>query len=317
MMKDVKQLEEEYGCNIPEKRVQIWEVQLRLWKELDRICKKYGLTYFFFWGALLGAVRHKGFIPWDDDIDVVMPRRDYDRLAEVAPGELTEPYFLLTPDTTGRSFFWFQRLIDESTTHVWNMSMDFVKNHQGIALDIVPLDGVPRKKMDRILHFWHCQIAFTLINNRGSEWSMLSRKGKLLRIASEVYCMGRTQQQCIRKLMRIQAKYGWDESGEIAEQAHYTRFQKENFEHVAYLEFEGAMAPVPGGYEKVLRRLYGDYMSLPPLKGRLVSEDDAWGYITDPNVSYRDYYESTINRRKALARMQSRKNLFKKYCGDD
>ena len=69
-------------------RKKVWNVELNLVREFDRICKKYGLTYFMSYGTLLGAVRHQGFIPWDDDIDLMMPRPDYDRLKKVIVGEL-------------------------------------------------------------------------------------------------------------------------------------------------------------------------------------------------------------------------------------
>ena len=76
------------------KREKVWKIELDILMELDRICRKHDLRYFLDSGTLLGAVRHKGFIPWDDDIDLTMPRKDYDRLIEIASQELKSPYYL-------------------------------------------------------------------------------------------------------------------------------------------------------------------------------------------------------------------------------
>ncbi|MBQ3939443.1 MAG: LicD family protein, partial [Clostridia bacterium] len=80
-------------------------VQLRLLKEFDRVCRENGLQYFAVHGTLLGAVRHEGFIPWDDDIDVAMPREDYDRFAALAPKALKTGFFFQTPENDPTCFY--------------------------------------------------------------------------------------------------------------------------------------------------------------------------------------------------------------------
>ena len=87
------------GYLVTAKVKELWAVQIDLLCELDRVCKKYNLKYILDFGTLLGAVRHKGFIPWDDDLDVSMLREDYDKLMEVGPTEFTHPYFLQNHDT--------------------------------------------------------------------------------------------------------------------------------------------------------------------------------------------------------------------------
>ena len=85
--------EERCGYLVTEKRKKVWAVGLELWERFDEVCKKHGITYYAYYGTLLGAVRHQGFIPWDDDIDVIMFRDEYKRFQEIAPSEFTEPYF--------------------------------------------------------------------------------------------------------------------------------------------------------------------------------------------------------------------------------
>ena len=186
--KDIEAIEKKYDCIIPEKRIKVWDVQMRLWETFDSICKKYGLRYFFFWGALLGAVRHQGFIPWDDDIDVVMPRKDYDKFAEVALPEIKEPYFLLSKDTADTGIYYHQRLVDESTTCIFDSSSASTVAHQGIALDIVPLDGVPSSKYVRIKQFVREKFYATVSDRFLRNPKRLSVKGKIAWTLSKIYC---------------------------------------------------------------------------------------------------------------------------------
>ena len=92
-------LEEEIICNfrVSSKRKKVWKVELDLLNNFIEICNKYKLTYFAIGGTLLGAIRHKGFIPWDDDIDIGMPREDYNKLLEIAKKEFKNPIFFQTP----------------------------------------------------------------------------------------------------------------------------------------------------------------------------------------------------------------------------
>ena len=100
---------------VDEKRKKIWAVELDILLLFDTLCKEHNLTYFLMHGTLLGAVRHKGFIPWDDDIDVVMPREDYDKFLKLA-GEIEQPYFLQTPITDEESGFSIAKLKNSNTT---------------------------------------------------------------------------------------------------------------------------------------------------------------------------------------------------------
>ena len=117
----------------------IWAVELDLLLEFDRVCKKYNLKYFLIFGTLLGAVRHKGFIPWDDDIDVAMPRNDYEKLLSLTQ-EFNHPYYLQTPFLKDGSCFSFLKLRNSNTSAVTN-KFSYETFNQGIWIDINPLDS--------------------------------------------------------------------------------------------------------------------------------------------------------------------------------
>lgn len=289
--KDIHALEQKYNCIIPERRIKTWEVQMKLLDVFDAICKKYQLQYFFFWGALLGAVRHQGFIPWDDDIDIVMPREDYDRFGELAPQEIIKPYFLLTSDTAGDSFYYHMKLVDESTTYIIQPTIDWVTHHQGITLDIVPLDGVPENHMARVIQQTKQLLDNRLTWTRFQNPKFLSAKGKLLRVLGKLYCCNLSNKRCIERTEKIKSKYKWNESKYVADGAHFNIFRKEWFEDTAYLVFEDRKVPAPIGYDMVLKKIYGNYMELPNPKQRMISEREASGAIIDPNVAFADYSE--------------------------
>ena len=115
----------------------IWKIELAMLEDVERICKEHGLTWFMVHGSLLGAVRHKGFIPWDDDIDIAMPRKDYNKFLKYARKELKEPLSLHTPETE-KDIFWggFARVRNSRTTGIELKELE----HKG-NLDRYPAAG--------------------------------------------------------------------------------------------------------------------------------------------------------------------------------
>ena len=120
-------------------RKKIWGIQLDLFFEFKRVCEKYNLKYFLFFGSLLGAVRHNGFIPWDDDIDLGMPREDYEKLLTHADAFNT-PYFLQN-HKTDKCFYYSHTKLRNSNTSCINRAFKHQPFNQGMDLDIHPIDN--------------------------------------------------------------------------------------------------------------------------------------------------------------------------------
>ena len=130
------------GYTVSTEIKKVWAVDLDLLCEFSRVCEKYGLKYYADGGTLLGALRHNGFIPWDDDIDVVMMREDYDKLCKVANDEFKPPYFFQTSGNDNLCFFHHAKLRNSNTAAITMSEIDWNYN-QGIWIDILPLDNIP------------------------------------------------------------------------------------------------------------------------------------------------------------------------------
>ena len=143
-------LDEETRCGftVTKKMKEVWAVELDLLAELLRVCNKNNIKIFASGGTMLGAVRHQGFIPWDDDIDMMMFRDDYERLCEIAGSEFQYPYFFQTEYTDPGSLRGHAQLRNSLTTGILESELGKRKFNQGIFLDIFPLDVVTDNEED-------------------------------------------------------------------------------------------------------------------------------------------------------------------------
>ena len=141
------------GFLVPSKLKRIWAVELDLLCKFDSVCRKYGIKYHVAYGTMLGAVRHKGFIPWDDDLDVWLLRDDFEKLQTVAKEEFKDPYFLQTALSDRKFFTMNPRLRNSRTTAIirGQESPDF---NNGIFIDIYILDGYTSSKVQYRVQYW-------------------------------------------------------------------------------------------------------------------------------------------------------------------
>lgn len=132
---------------VSRRRKEIWAVELDLLAQLDQVCKKHGIRYFCDGGTVLGAIRHGGFVPWDDDIDVIMSRAEYEKLNAIAPTEFKHPYFWQTNETDPGSARGHAQLRNSETTGILKSEMAggkaFFDFNQGLFIDIFPFDNLP------------------------------------------------------------------------------------------------------------------------------------------------------------------------------
>ena len=270
---------------VDENKKKLWLVGLDLLAELDSVCRRHGLKYFLFFGSLLGAIRHNGFIPWDDDIDVAMPRDDYDKLV-LYRDELKSPYFLQTPTTDEGYFFSFNKLRNSNTT---NISLPFKYEHfnQGICLDIFPIDSYTtnglEEKFQRIKELVIDLSTYMRMRNpeldEADRQRVLSYSG---RKPEETFQM--IQDICLADRYIPSETAGYI-SGNVYGAKKQT-FCKEYMDEVIEHSFYGLPVFIPKHYDGVLTTLYGDYMAFPPKEKRGTWHHDC---IIDTDKPYHFY----------------------------
>lgn len=251
-------------------------VELDILKKIDRICKKHGITYFLDGGTALGAVRHGGFIPWDDDIDLGMLRDDYDRFIEIAQAELGNDYFLQTRKTDPKCPFSFAKVRKEGTTFVeWNKRN--VKMHHGIFVDIFPYDVLPEEGREE--YFRKCaaldrKLTVKMTPDRAMQpqRSLKWLAGSMARRAKYYLMKFTSTHKLDKKIEEEFVKYRGMrfEDQQVTCHAYDAMyyFPEDMLVPTVTVEFEGERFPIPGKYHEFLTKMYGDYMELPPEEER-------------------------------------------------
>jgi len=250
-------------------RKKIWAIVLDLLIKFDAVCRKHNLKYFLIGGSLLGVIRHQGFIPWDDDIDVGMLREDYERFSAIVEKEFNQPYFWQTPETDQEYLFSFNKLRNSNTTAI-SKPFRYAEFNQGIFLDVFPFDnGVFEGAEER-----HNKI--NLLNLENSAHMRRSNpnptEADLRRLNQFPY---RNPKIVMDEINRIATQFNNHETSHIQLAVctiyayHRLIYQKDLFDQIEFKNFEGVLeVPVIGGYDEFLRTTYGNYHDLPPVEER-------------------------------------------------
>ena len=275
--------------------------QLEMYVYFKDFCEKHDITFFFCGGCCIGSLRHEGFIPWDDDIDVFMPRADYEKLwkvwREVEDGERFE-LLRTTPERFCGNIF--MTLVDKHTTCVKPYQKELDIPH-GYPLDIMPLDACPdgfsRKlqKMHALVYSLFC--AQVVPENHGGMIAFASRA--ILGLFRSQKSRARIWQYCERQM----SKYKLEDCTKITELCagpHYMQneYPKDAFDGVVYKPFEGIMSPIPKGYDTYLKMAFGDYMSLPPKEKQKPHHDTVFSDINAHCDTYRGIHFLTEEKKK-------------------
>lgn len=260
--------------------------------EIDRICKANDIKYFAYAGTLLGAVRHKGLIPWDDDIDVVMPRKDYERFAEVCKTQLSDDFELQTIYTDPLTSNPWMKLHDVNTAFISGVRRKGCM--EGINIDIFPVDNAPddekervkrAKKIDKINSIYEYRFAAKNKND--------SIKMKLFKFAISLIPPLNEQKFKEKYDKYIQACNDKETKDVVYfSNRKYMRkvINRHVFDETVYLPFENIEIPAPVGYLQVLEGLYGkNYMELPPEDQRVTVHGNI---VIDTNKSWKEYEEA-------------------------
>lgn len=253
--------------------------QLMLAKEVKRVCEELHIDYFLDSGTLLGAVRHKGFIPWDDDLDIGMLRRDYERFVAEAPAILGDKFFLQTWHSDTHFGLPFAKLRLNDSEYI-EYNSRHTKAHCGIYVDIFPYDKYPNYsgkkisfKIDRLRYMF---FRMCLLQKLGYfdkyEKSGFTRNCKysLLKFTAHLF----TRETLVGRFEKLCVLHNSEDTGLYYEQAGAAGYGEwvvpaSCFENLVVLPFEGDTFLCPADYDLYLKSVYGDYMKLPPEEKRM------------------------------------------------
>lgn len=248
----------------------VHRIQLENALEVKRICDLHQIKYFIIAGTLLGAVRHNGFIPWDDDLDIGMLRDDYERFVEICETELSNKYFLQTWHTDHGFGLPFAKLRRNSTKYI-EMNSANIGGHKGVFIDIFPFDNVPSNIFSQKLQDFNLRIFKRLLLQKlGYETNI---ENSLLRgclykcIDICIITMSTNKIKiCFEKHMKKYNNLKQEFIITFGGTYGYRRemIRREWIDDLTTINFEGVQFPCPRAYNEYLTHFYGDYMTFPP-----------------------------------------------------
>ena len=271
---------------------------LDILKYFISVCEKHDLHYWMAGGSCLGVLRHEGFIPWDDDLDVYMPRKDYEKLWQLmGGGKVYDDRYVLCRTTEKQNYHHrVMQMVDVKTTFIHSRSANEDIEH-GIYIDIIPIDACPNGKLKRFSQFYNAVI-FSICNiQQKPEYN----GGKLTGLMSfgTTVLLGIIRSQKSRykawsKAEKKMIKYDWEECDNIkciTSQFHelMTAFPKEWFGERKG-QFEDIMVSIPSNAEAYCKAMYGDYMALPPKEKQVVRHHTEYIDLNEPYTKYKGIY---------------------------
>lgn len=241
-------------------------IMLSILKEVDRICEKHGIKYFLEGGTLLGAIRHEGFIPWDDDLDISMLREDYERFIQVASKELSDEFFLQTMETDPYyNIYHIPLKVRHNGSIFIEDQEDKEKYHNGIYIDIFPIDRVPESRLKYIFQSKLSKLLLTM------KMSISTKDAYSLKF------LGRTSMQLIGKLISgkvitriLTSTLKWNRESNSKRFTYGPEliwgniYNEEDLFPLRKAKFEDSEFWIPNNAHAILTNYYGNYMELPP-----------------------------------------------------
>lgn len=254
------------------------KIEIKILKAINDICKKNGLQYFMCGGTMLGAIRHKGFIPWDDDIDVALLRKDYDRLIQLLKTQEEYKWLGVLDYETKGYYYTFAKAVDKTTT----AKMEDNLTSHGIWVDIFPYDNLPdnpktRKKFILKGYFYRSIVQSMTFDSTASN---IDIKKRIIKNALKIYAKMINKENFIKKYIKFSKKYAETDTQYVgclfSPYKMRECFLKNWFEEPRLYIFENDSFYGPNDYDSFLKQLYGNYMQLPPEDKRRNHRIIAW-----------------------------------------
>ncbi len=279
---------------VTKERKEIWAVELDLLSQLQRVLDKYNLKYFAYAGTALGAIRHNGFIPWDDDIDLIMNREDFTKLCKVAKKEFKHPYFFQTEETDFGCVTGLAKLRNSNTTMILqsHKSRTFSFN-QGMFIDIFVYDNIPNDQKEREIFFDKVEVlkakSLKFRNTFHCDKAELNTpKGRIKNLCEKTIKFFHIKNPYYKKLSNLCQKYNSQQTEYVADLFSFTKVlitKKAWYNESVSQFFEFLSIPVTAEYEEYLSEHYGNNWRTP----KALPPDHGFEPIIDTSKSYKTY----------------------------
>lgn len=254
------------------------QIQMDIYREIKRICRQHDIPHIAVGGSTLGAIRHNGYIPWDDDLDIAMMREDYERFLSIAQEEIDSKYFVQNVYTDPHYGNYFTKIRCNGTLFVQNIDKND-KSHHGIFVDIFPIDRVSDLPEEREKYRRQLMIAFQTFMakcNSGisGETDSLSGKAKhFIRASLHVLLAPASKKMLFEKVDRLSQQYNNDSPRTLMISVVFAMTGRCVEESIMFPPtehaFEGDTIFVPHDSDRYLSHIFGDYMKLPPVEKRV------------------------------------------------
>lgn len=256
------------------------QVEIDICKDVHAVCKKHNIGYSIAFGSLIGAIRHNGFIPWDDDMDIVMFREDYEKFEKIFDEELSDKYYLMSP-LRDKGYYGNVIKIEKKGTTFINKHSNKMKCAQGIFVDIFVYDKVSEKEKLFKKQCRKSRFLAMLIFLYCSPYPEIPMKG-IIGNAAKVICfivhyilhiIPQGNVLLYKKYEKVCKFSNKTKSDKYIiyqdEYSHRTIINKSDVKPYKIVSFDGEQLCIPNNYDKILRNYYGDYMQLPPVDKRV------------------------------------------------
>ena len=290
--------EEICGFRVSSKRKMVWKKELEILELVQKLCNSNNIKYFAIGGTLLGAVRHKGFIPWDDDIDIGMERKDYDRFVKLALDSCPSPFFFQSVETDTKYYLGNVRIRNSQTTAISSKEMKLsISYNQGIWLSIFPLDNIPDNKLLLWLHKKSVCIVQNIISK--SQYGLISQSNSVKRnlgiIISKIIASIFGISNVYHLHDRLSRLFNKSKTKKMALTSTFYKsekrmnFDKQSISRTKTVPFENMFVDIPLGYNEILTSYYGQW------KEYVIANSEHGSTFFDPNTPYTYYKDGHLD----------------------
>ena len=258
---------------------EIHSLEFEMLKRFVSVCENNHLNYYLAGGTLLGAIRHKGFIPWDDDIDILMPRNDYDRFVEISKKISLGEYYHVSSFENNDLNYPFCKIFDTRTEIIKKYVND--DTEQSLWIDILPTDGLPDDNREVKAIFSKSLLARKLLKIKKSKTSQgTTTLKKIIKPILKFLLIPVSIKTIVSYIDKLSRTYSINDclyvGGIAMGYGVNEKMPKKEFLNPVKVEFEGLIVNAPSCWDFYLKSLYGDYMQLPPEEDRVAHPMEIW-----------------------------------------